>query len=732
MMKAVLYSSRTGDVTVSDIPAPVLQPGLVLIRNRFSLISAGTERATVAGGSEHLITKARKRPDQVKQVLDSVRRQGVAETYRVVQDRLDRPGMLGYSCSGIVIDVASDVDLAPGTPVAAAGAGYASHAEVVAVPKNLVVPLPPDIDPKWGAFATVGAIALQGIHQAAVDPGSRIAVIGLGLVGQLTLRLLRAYGYDAVGIDQDPRMLALAEPVGAPVWARATDDLIGRMKAHWNGARADAVLITAATKSADPIELAGKLARDRGTVVVVGDVAVAPPRADYYHKELQIRYSRSYGPGRYDAEFEEKGRGYPEGYVPWTERRNLAEVLRLVATGALDLATLEPAVFPVADASDAYAALKAEGPERRVALLLAYPAPAEEASTPAPPSASHRRWEAPTGAVRIAAVGAGGFATKMLFPHLSRASGVDFAWITSARGLTAAHQRKVWKFAAAVDNVDAGLARGDADCVMVVSRHDSHAGYAQQVLASGTGLFCEKPLALTEDELETIAESWQAGGAPAMVGFNRRFAPAVRDLVAALPPSRPLQVVFRVFAGKLPPDHFFFDPAQGGRLLGEVCHFVDTAAFLVKAQPVSVSCVGTDGTDYVQAQCVTLLVRFANGSTASIVYGGMTAPGAPKELIEVAGEGVAARIEDFTSLDVWSSAGHVRKTYKQGPKGHAEEMAALVRVMRGERVADADFSLALHSSLVTCRAADALSTGDVVDVAPTTPALQSVLRDYWT
>ncbi|MFF4208657.1 bi-domain-containing oxidoreductase [Streptomyces sp. NPDC001796] len=724
-MKAVLLSARDGSISVGDIPPPVVQWGTVLIRTTYSLISAGTERATVETGAGSLLGKARQRPDQVRQVLDTARQLGIVETYRMVQDRLDRPMTLGYSCAGEVIAVGEGVDdITPGMRVAAGGAGYAVHAEIVAVPRNLVVPVPVGVEDRWAAFATVGAIALQGIHQAEAVPGSRVAVIGLGLVGQLTLRLLRAYGYDTIGVDRDPTAVDAARTAGFVAYSRDTENLPGTAARHWGGARADAVLVTAATSSTDPVELAGSLARDRATVVIVGDVKVAPPRSSYYHKELSIRYSRSYGPGRYDPRFEEAGQEYPEGHVPWTERRNLAEVLRLVP--GLDLESLDPRVFAVEDAADAYRVLNSERPRRRSALLLRYSGTARMTAPPRRQDGP-ASWSPPAGEARIAAIGAGNFATKMLFPHLRREPGVRFSWVASARGLSAVQQSRRWGFSTVAESAEHGLASGGADCVMVLSRHDSHARYAAEALRRGMALYCEKPVGLTEQELEEVAQAWARSGAPALAGFNRRFAPAVRDLRAALPAGAPLQVVYRIFAGRLPSGHWYFDHRQGGRLLGEICHFIDTVNFLVRARPVSVIATGVDSRDPVSAQSVTLQVVYADSSTASIVYGGVTPPGAPKEFIEVACDGLAARIEDFASLTLWKGGKKSQSWYRGAPKGHAEEMRALTRVLRGEKIAEADFGLALWSSLVACRAASALSGDGWAETAPTTPALAEAL-----
>ncbi|WP_307712284.1 bi-domain-containing oxidoreductase [Streptomyces sp. V4I23] len=717
------------------MPVPAAAFGTVVIRNDYSLISAGTERATVSTGAQSLVGKARQRPEQVKQVLDTLKQNGLVDTYRMVQDRLDRPMQLGYSCAGTVLETGEGVDdIRPGTRVAAAGARYASHAEIVAVPRNLVVPVPEGVDTQWAAFATVGAIALQGIHQAEAVPGSRIAVVGLGLVGQITLHLLRAYGYDAVGIDPDPAMLALAESAGLAAYPRAADDLPGVLSRRWGGTGADAVLVTAATSSSDPVEFAGLLARDRATVVIVGDVHVAPPRSSYYGKELTIRYARSYGPGRYDPRFEEGGQPYPEGYVPWTERRNLSEVLRLLATdGALDFAALKPRVFPIEEAADAYEALKPSDSGRSVALLLRYPGTAQLPPAPTPrPAARSGAWSAPHGPLRIAAIGAGNFATKMLFPQLKRESGVNFSWVASGRGLSAAHQGRRWGFRTIAESPETGLASGDADCVMVLSRHDSHGRYAAQVLRGGAALYCEKPLGLTEAELEELADAWLESGAPAVAGFNRRFAPAMRDLRAALPEGAPLQITYRVFAGRLPSGHWYFEPRQGGRLLGEVCHFIDAVGFLVPGRPVDVRAAGVDVRDPVAVQSVTLQLTYDDGSTASIVYGGLTPPGAPKELLEVATDGLAARIDDFRTLTVWNGDRPVTTKYRGASKGHIGEMRALVRVVRGqildeETTRAADFASALWSSLLACRAARAVTAGGAVEATPATPALARAL-----
>ena len=603
-MKAVLFRLSDGMVSVADVPAPRPSPGSVLVQNHFSLLSTGTERARIEIGKESLISKARRRPEHARQVLESVKRVGPIETWKVVTDRLNTPILTGYSSAGTVIDVGAHVnDLRRGQLVACAGAGYANHAEVIAVPRNLCVGVPDGVTAQQAAFGTVGAIALQGVHQASLQPGSRVVVIGLGLVGQLTLQILLAYGYQTVGIDHDDGMVDLARDTGAVSFSRSATDLARRVERTLGGG-ADGIIVTAATNSADPVELAGIVARDRATVVIVGDVTVAPPRPSYYGKELTITYSRSYGPGRYDRLYEEAGIEYPEGYVPWDERRNLQEMLRLIANGRVDPAALKPTLFSVADVAEAYALLTATGSERRVAMLLDYDGGLENAARPtsAPIATKVGSSTSTNEKIRIAAMGAGSFATRMLLPPLARNREVAFSWIASASGVSARYQGKRWGFTRVVSGLDEGLCIRDTDAILIATRHDSHGRYAAEVLSQGLGLFCEKPLALTEGELESIAAAWNKSGARAMVGFNRRFAPSVRRLKDALgPDSGPVQIVYRVFAGRLSADHWLFQPEQGGRIIGEVCHFVDLANWLAGAPVIAVTAQGVDGSDPMRA-----------------------------------------------------------------------------------------------------------------------------------
>jgi predicted dehydrogenase/threonine dehydrogenase-like Zn-dependent dehydrogenase len=730
-MRAVVLHSATGRVTVEDLPAPLRQAGQVLLQNRYSLLSAGTERAVVERASRSLVAKLRERPDQVHKVLQKLREIGPAETAKLVRERLEPPDtVLGYSCAGVVIEQGSaGTGLVQGRLAAAAGAGYAVHAELVSVPANLCVPVPDGVSGAQAAFATVGAIALRGIHQARVEPGSRVAVVGLGLVGQLTARMLDAYGYDVVGIDLDEEMVARASAAGLRSLVRSRPDLVDEVRRGWGGHLADSVLLTAATASADPIELAGAMARDRASIVVVGDVSVRPERHAYYHKELEIRYSRSYGPGRYDPVFEEGGISYPEGFVAWDERRNLSEVLRLFSVGALEVETLSPLVVPIEEAARAYELL-GDRSERRVAILLEYPERMREIG-PVPVSRAATRGRQPTkagGGVALGAVGAGSFATGVLFPILRDNPAVRLSWLATSKGITALNEARRWGFSSMASGLEEGLDTCETDGVLVLSRHDSHAVASSTLLRRGIPTFCEKPLALSEAELEEVAAAYLEGGGSAMVGFNRRFSPLLRRLKEAVEGKGPLQLTYRVFAGTLDPSHWYFDPVQGGRIHGEVCHFVDTLCFVVGSAPTLVTAVGADGHhDPISAQSITALLQFDNGSSATLLYAGHSPMGPPKELLEVAGRDVAGRIDDFRSLEVWSGGAVHHESVPVAAKGHREEMEAFVQLVSGNTPAATDFGLSLASTLTTCRLARSLTEAQAETTAPETPALKEVL-----
>lgn len=678
-MKQVLQVLGTGEIEVADVPDPVVRAGGVLVRTQASVVSVGTDRTQIDFGRKSLVAKARERPEQVRQVLQSVARDGLQATRDRVRRKLAGRVALGYSCAGIVEAIGEGVDdLAVGQRVACAGAGYASHAERVWVPKHLAVPLPDEVSFEDGAFATMGAIALHGIRQAAPVLGETVAVIGLGLLGQLTVQMLAAAGVRAIAIDVDPARVALAQAAGAQGLLRS-DAVEQAVAMATDGIGVDAVLITAATSSDDPIRLSGRITRDRGRVVLVGAVPMNVPRSPFYEKEIDLRFSRSYGPGRYDRNYEEKGHDYPIGFVRWTERRNLAEFLRLVAAGQVRLDGLVTHRFPVERAADAYASVRSGGGTAPIGVVLTYPEHA--ATTPARILVGGPA-RAVKGRPALGFIGAGSFASDMLLPILKTLD-VELAGVATARGVTAHQAAQEFGFRYTASDPDALFSDAAVHAVAIATRHDDHADLATRALAAGKAVFVEKPLALDHASLERVVAA-AADGPPLLVGFNRRFAPAtafVMDRLRRLPGARVIHI--RVNAGYIPPDSWMHDPAVGGgRIVGEGCHFIDLARHLAGApvRDVAVTAVGGPDPAARLQDNVHIALCFEEGSIASILYTAKGNTKAGKERIEVFAAGTTAVIDDFRSAEFHGE--RVEHWKGRQDKGHAEQLRRFVACLK--------------------------------------------------
>jgi polar amino acid transport system substrate-binding protein len=696
----------------------MLRPGGVLVRTAFSLISAGTERAKVEVARKNLLGKALARPDQVRQVLAAARQSGLAATYQKVRSRLDALSPLGYSLAGIVTAVGANVDgLAVGDRVACMGAGYANHAEVVFVPQRLCARLPDGVSYQAGTFGTLGAIALQGLRQAAPTLGETAGVVGLGLLGLLTVQLLRASGCRVVGVDVNAGRCELARQLGAEAATAPDDPALDALARRFGPAGLDALILTAATASSAPIELAARLARDRARVVVVGAVGLHVPRGPFYDKELTLRLSRSYGPGRYDPRYEEQGVDYPIGYVRWTEGRNLSAFLDLLAAGRVDTAPLATHKFALVDAEQAYALVTGKTQEPFLGVLLDYGLPPEGAPAPLAEGPVQVRPQASAdGRVGVALLGAGSFAQSMLLPHLARQPGVRLRVVATRSGLTARSVAERAGFETCTANMQAALADPAAGLVVIASRHDSHAALAAAALRAGKAVFVEKPLALSAAELAEVEAAHAAAIAPfLMVGFNRRFAPLLGELRQHLNAGgEPLALHYRVNAGYIPLEHWTQDPAiGGGRILGEVCHFVDLLAHVAGGPVVSVHAYTTpDGGRYRRDNLAAVL-RFAGGSVGTLIYAANGDKDLGKERLEGFGGGRAAVLEDFHTLRLYGS-GPARTRRAAPDKGHAAEMAALVRAVRAGEAAPVPLAEAAHATRVTFAIVESLETGAVV------------------
>jgi predicted dehydrogenase/threonine dehydrogenase-like Zn-dependent dehydrogenase len=675
-MRQLLQNVSTGEITVDEVPAPPRGSASLLVSTRYSLISAGTERAALDLGRASLVSKARARPDLVQKVVESARSEGLSTTYAKVRGRLGEPNALGYSLCGVVIEACADSPAARGDLVACAGAGKASHAEIVSVPRQLCARVPDGVAPEDAAYATVASIALHGIRLAELRLGDVAAVVGLGLVGQLTLQLLAAAGCVALGTDPDPWRVELARQGGffATVDAAELESEVRHLSANRG---ADGVLVTAASKSSAPLVTATALARDRAVVSIVGDVAIESPRAPLFAKELRLVVSRSYGPGRYDPSYEEHGIDYPAAYIRWTEGRNLQEVLRLMSTGRLHLGRLTTHTFDLAEGAQAYNLLRTDEPS--LGILLRYP---ERVATDARTIRlnSRRRHLLKRSRLRVGVIGAGGFARTVLMPELAKHA--DLTAVATRTGFSA--KATAERFGAGLATTDPAevLGADEVDAVVIATRHDLHATLAIEALHAGKHVFVEKPLALSEPELRAVEEAAAESQGILMVGFNRRFAPLARDLYTALSGHGPVIVSYRVNAGRLARSHWTHDPIEGGgRIIGEVCHFVDFAAFVAGGAPELTGIVALAGSTEPLEDNVAATLGFPNGSIATIVYSALGDPSLPKERIEVLGEAGAAVLDDFVSLTLHrggkTTAIHVRRD-----KGHSHEITSFLESCR--------------------------------------------------
>jgi len=689
-MKQIAQNYKSGELTVLDVPAPACRPGGVVVRSLFSLISTGTEMMKVSEASKSMVGMARARPDQVRKVLDSVSQQGAVATYKKVMNRLDSYTPLGYSLCGVVTEVGRGAEeFRVGQVVAAAGNEHALHAEYNWVPVNLCAAVPSGVEPEHAAFSTVASIAMHGIRRAEVQLGETAAVIGLGLVGQLVVRLLAAAGVKVVGVDPVADRCRLAEKAGAVLCGPPTDeglaDVVRELAEITSGRGADHVFLAAGGSSNGPVEAAVKLARDRARVVDIGKMRLDLPWNAYYDKELDVRFSRSYGPGRYDERYELEGVDYPAGYVRWTERRNLECFLDLLARNEVEVATLVSGVFPMNDAAKVYADLKA-GELKAVGVLLEYPRPSPDE----PPAATSRVLPAPAhsgkplavrnnakASIAVGFIGAGNYASSMLLPHLARLGSVRLAHVATTRSLSVVNAQRKFGFTTASTSADAVLEDSSLDAIFIVTRHRTHADLVCRALAAGKAVFVEKPLALTGDEVDRIvATIEETGNDRLMVGFNRRFAPLLvamkKEFGAA---SLASASRYLVNAGSLAADSWYLnEEAEGSRFTGEGGHFIDTLCWWADSLPAEVYAVrGPEKGD------LQVTIRFASGSSGTIAY--LTAGNSryPKETLDVTGGGRSARLDNFRKVTVWAGRRqHAVRARGGQDKGQRDELSRFV------------------------------------------------------
>jgi len=707
-MKQVLQNLRTGASEVADVPCPAVKPGQLRVRTSRTLVSTGTERMLVEFGKAGWIEKARQQPDKVRMVLDKIRTDGLMPTVEAVFNKLDQPLPLGYCNVGRVLDVGAGVSgFAPGDRVVSNG----RHAEVVSVPMNLCAKVPDHVSDDEAVFTVIAAIGLQGIRLVQPTLGEAVVVTGLGLIGLVTVQLLRAHGCRVLGIDFDPEKLALARQFGAEtVDLAAGEHPVAAAQTFSRGRGVDAVLITASTKSSEPVHQAARMCRKRGRIVLVGVTGLELSRADFYEKELSFQVSCSYGPGRYDPNYEEKGQDYPVGFVRWTEQRNFEAVLDMMADGRVDVKPLISHRFAIDEAEKAYEVVAGAGPS--LGILLQYPT-AEEKPEEELRRATVRLAEPTTAASKaaIAFVGSGNYATALLIPAFKEA-GARLKVVASSGGVSGVHAGRKFGFEETTTDTDSVFGDPQVNAVVITTRHDSHARLVCQALGAGKHVFVEKPLALTLDELAEIERAYAAavaaGDKPViMVGFNRRFAPQVKKIKSLLEGAKgPKAFVMTVNAGAVPADHWTQDPTVGGgRILGEACHFIDLLRFLAGASITRHSSHRMEGAT---ADTATIELGFADGSIGTIHYFANGNKSFPKERLEVFAARRVLQLNNFRKLTGFGWPGFSNMNLWRQDKGQRNCAAAFLRAVEQGGEAPVGFDELMEVSRVTVAVSEAL------------------------
>jgi predicted dehydrogenase/threonine dehydrogenase-like Zn-dependent dehydrogenase len=679
-MKQLLQNIKNGKTIIEDVPMPTPREGQALVKVSASLVSAGTERMVVEFAEKSYLGKARSRPDLVKQTLDKAKREGLMPTVQAVFNRLDQPMALGYSSAGTIVALGKNMQgFKVGQRVACAGGGYAAHAEYNVVPKNLLTPLPKNVDFESAAFTTLGAISMHGFRLAEPQLGENVAVIGLGLLGLLTIQLAAAAGCNVLGIDLDPKRIKLASSLGLQAVSRQGAESAAAAFTANRGF--DAVIICADTSSNDPVELAGVIARDRAKVVATGAVGLNIPRKIYYEKEISFINSRSYGPGRYDANYEENGNDYPIGYIRWTEGRNFQSIVDLMASGKLKVTPLISHRFPIEKGVQAYEVITGKKKEAFLGVLLTYPeGKMKEGSRIVFPSIANQK----SRIINLGVLGAGLYANATLLPVIKNNKDFKLIGIASSGGLHAQHSGKKFGFQYATSSEDEIINDKNINTVAILTRHDSHSDLVVKALKAGKHVFVEKPLAVDSKQLTAVTKALSTTNRQLLtVGFNRRFSPLAQSLSSfLLNRNEPLHVHYRINAGYLPTSHWTQDPALGGgRIIGEACHFIDLITFLVGAAPVSVSAHALPNQGKYREDNVSMTFTFPDGSIGVVDYLANGDKSMPKERLEVFCEGMVAVLDDYVSL-VTVKDGKKEEERMSQDKGWKAEMTAFAAAIK--------------------------------------------------
>ncbi|MBL8005503.1 MAG: bi-domain-containing oxidoreductase [Candidatus Kapabacteria bacterium] len=710
-MLQVVQHQKTGIVSAVEVPHPQCQPNSVIVKTFYSLISAGTERTSVTNSQGSMLQRAKKQPAAVRQVIDMVKKDGLKQTYDKIQSKLDSYKSLGYSVSGVVVESRCE-EFAIGDRVACAGAGYANHAEYVSIPKNLVCKLPDSVSFEDAAYTTLASIALQGVRQADIRLGETVAVVGLGLLGQITVQLLKSSGCKVIGLDIDTSLFPIAEKNGCDLVLPSTSESLPTINSFTRGYGTDAVIITAGTSSNQPVELAITMARKKSSVVVVGAVSMNVPRSPFYEKEIELKISCSYGPGRYDPLYEEEGIDYPVGYVRWTENRNMEAILDLLSQGALDFKALTTHTFQLDGVQKAYGLVTGESKEFSLGILLQY-----DISKVPVQSVVIAKSFAATSSISVGFIGLGNFAQSMLLPPLKE-KGIQLHSVANSTPTSSRSAAERNGFQFAVSSPDEIIANNDVTTIFCASRHDSHFQYVLAAIEKNKPVFVEKPLCLSSAELKQIAEAVAKHNGRVMVGFNRRFSASFAKVASVFQyRNEPMMIHYRVNAGFVPKTLWVQHAEQGGRIIGEVCHFVDTLLFLTQAKPVSVfaKSIQSDSTAISNYDNVSIIISFSDGSVGSISYLANGDSSLSKEYCEVHCENKSAIMNNFQTVDVYKNKSNSRFKF-DGSKGQKEEVFATIDAIKNGKEMPIPFEQLYLVTKTTFAIIESLSTNSPIQI----------------
>ncbi len=710
-MQQIVQYQKNGNMQVEELPPPQCIDNGILVRNKFSLISAGTEKTSVSNAQGSLIARAKKQPEQVKLVLDYVKKEGLIHTVQKVFSKLDSFKALGYSSSGIVIESRCP-EFSPGDRVACAGAGYAVHGEIITVPKNLATKIPENVSFEDAAYTTVCSIAMQGVRQADVKIGENVAVIGLGLIGLVTVQLLKASGCKVVGLDINDSSFELAKSFGVDECFINNEQYIKNLLSFTNGYGFDSVIITASTSSNQPVDFAIKLARKRGNVVVVGAVGMNINRSPFYEKEINFKISCSYGPGRYDSNYELLGQDYPIGFVRWTENRNMEAILQLIAENKLNVRDLNTHIFELKNAPDAYKLITGESNEKYLGILIKY----NDKEYPFDKVIKTYKNNPLAKSICVGFIGAGTFGQNYLIPALKKTN-AQLISVSTATPVNAKTVANKFGFVECTTDSDSIINSQKTNVIFCSTQHNSHFKYVLSAIKANKPIFVEKPLCINREQLEEIDKAVEEYKGKVFVGFNRRFSKPFNAISSFFNGrSAPMNILYRVNAGTIPSTHWLYQPDQGnGRIIGEACHFIDCMSYITNAVPVSVyaKCLSSDNSNEYNYDNSSIIIKFSDGSSGTLLYYSNGDTSFSKEYCEVFCENSIAIMNNFDEVTLIRN-GKTKLQKFDGKKGHLEEVQAVINSIEKGTEMPISYNSIRKTTLATFAAIESINSDKVI------------------